>query len=420
MPSRANFVFVPLEDSEDVAARLLAAGCVVRVFADGIRISVRDPEDDDLLLAALAGEPPYAGRRARHVRATVETTLRVRLSLDGAARVRIATGAGLYDHFLEQLAFHAGFDLVLEGTGDLETGEHHTAEDAAIALGEALDLALGDRRGIARYGDAVVVMDDARASAAVDLGGRRHTEIALEHDPGLARHQLTSFADNARLALHVESTGTDPHHVAEAAFKATGRALAYGAPQRERRAPVHEGRAVTTVAIARYGAGNVRSVELAVRRLGAEVTDDLEGADLAVLPGVGSARSAMDGLGPAADVLRERHAAGRAILGICLGLQLALDESEEDGGVAGLAIVPGRAVRLEAERVPRIGWATVEPGGDAYWFAHSYEAVSDATVATSEGHSAIVEHGSFVGVQFHPEKSGAAGARFLERCLSRV
>jgi len=177
---------------------------------------------------------------------------------------------------------------------------------------------------------------------------------------------------------------------------------------------------VTTVAIARYGAGNVRSVELAVRRLGAEVVDDLEAADLAILPGVGSARSAMDGLGDAADVLRVRHAEGRAILGICLGLQLALDESEEDGGVAGLGLVPGRAVRLESERVPRIGWATVDPGGEAYWFAHSYEAVTDATVATSEGHAAIVESGAFTGVQFHPEKSGAAGLRFLDRCLSRA
>jgi glutamine amidotransferase len=174
------------------------------------------------------------------------------------------------------------------------------------------------------------------------------------------------------------------------------------------------------VAIARYGAGNVRSVELALRRLGADLTDDLAGADLAILPGVGAARSAMEGLGASADVLRERHAAGRPILGICLGLQLALDESEEDGGVEGLGIVPGRAVRLHGERVPRIGWAQVDPTGEAYWFAHSYEAKTDATVATSEGHSAIVEHGSFTGVQFHPEKSGAAGARFLEQCLSRV
>jgi imidazole glycerol phosphate synthase glutamine amidotransferase subunit len=176
------------------------------------------------------------------------------------------------------------------------------------------------------------------------------------------------------------------------------------------------------VAICRYGAGNVRSVELALARLGAQLTDDVAGADLAILPGVGAARSAMDGLRERGTdaVLRERHDAGLAILGICLGLQLALDESEEDGGVAGLGLVPGRAVRLQTEHVPRIGWATVEPGSEAYWFAHSYAAETDATVATSEGVAAIVEQGSFTGVQFHPEKSGAAGARFLERCLSRA
>jgi imidazole glycerol-phosphate synthase subunit HisH len=177
---------------------------------------------------------------------------------------------------------------------------------------------------------------------------------------------------------------------------------------------------VTTVAIARYGAGNVRSVELAVRRLGAELTDDLANADLAVLPGVGSARSAMDGLGGAADVLRERHAAGRPILGICLGLQLALDESEEDGGVEALGLAPGRAVRLRDGRIPRIGWAPLDGGGETFWFAHSYVADSPAATETSEGLAAVVKHGSFVGVQFHPEKSGAAGARFLQRCLSRV
>jgi imidazoleglycerol phosphate dehydratase HisB len=114
---------------------------------------------------------------------------------------------------------------VLVGAGDLETGEHHTAEDAALALGQALDTALGDRRGIARYGDAVVPMDDALARAAVDLGGRPHTELALEHDPGLAAHMLGSLAQAGRLALHVEASGRDAHHTAEAAFKAVGRAL---------------------------------------------------------------------------------------------------------------------------------------------------------------------------------------------------
>ena len=197
-----------------------------------------------------------------------------------------------------------------------------------------------------------------------------------------------------------------------------------------------------TVAICRYGAGNVRSVELALRRLGAELTDDVEGADLAVLPGVGSARTAMEGLRGRGldDVLRART---KPILGICLGLQLALEESEEDGGVPGLGIVPGRAVRLRDGRIPRIGWAQVERlagsaggkaadarpadriavgdrGGDAFWFAHSYVAESPAVTATSEGLAAVVEHGAFTGVQFHPEKSGPAGARFLERCLSRA
>jgi imidazoleglycerol phosphate dehydratase HisB len=139
--------------------------------------------------------------------------------------VRVATGAGLYDHLLEQLAFHGGLDLILEGEGDLATGPHHTAEDAALALGEALDRALGDRRGIARYGNAVVPMDDALARAAVDLGGRPWAEIQLDPDPGLALHVLTSFAQAGRLSLHVEASGRDEHHTAEAAFKAVGRAL---------------------------------------------------------------------------------------------------------------------------------------------------------------------------------------------------
>ena len=225
LPSSANFVFVPTGEAERIADDLLASGCVVRVTGGGIRITVRDREDDDLLLAAFRGEREPGRRRARHVRATAETQLRVRLSLDGAGRVRVSTGTGLYDHLFEQLAFHGGLDLVVEGSGDWETGPHHTAEDTAIAIGEALDRALGDRRGVARYGSADVPMDDALARAAVDLGGRRGAEISLEQDPGLARHALESLAGAARMTLHVEATGRDAHHVAEAAFKAVGRAL---------------------------------------------------------------------------------------------------------------------------------------------------------------------------------------------------
>ena len=232
LPSWTNFLYVSVADPEAIAAALLRAGLVVRTFSEGIRITIRDREDDDLLLEALARTldrpAPVAGaggRRVRHLRATAETRIRVRLALDGAGRVRVATGGGLYDHLLEQLAFHGGLDLVLEGVGDLETGDHHTAEDAALALGQALDRALGDRRGIARYGDAVVPMDDALARAAVDLGGRPFAELRVEPDPGLAEHVLGSLAQAARMSLNVDAGGRDAHHVAEAAFKAVGRAL---------------------------------------------------------------------------------------------------------------------------------------------------------------------------------------------------
>ncbi|HEY1368744.1 MAG TPA: imidazole glycerol phosphate synthase subunit HisH [Gaiellaceae bacterium] len=178
------------------------------------------------------------------------------------------------------------------------------------------------------------------------------------------------------------------------------------------------------VAVCEYGAGNVRSVLLAFRRLGVDVAataepEDVAEADLAVLPGVGSAASAMAGLRAAGldEALRARRG---PTLGICLGLQLALEESEEDGGVECLGLVPGRAVRLRGGRVPRIGWAPVEPGGEAFYFAHSFAADTPAAAAMSEGVVAEARWGSFAGVQFHPEKSGAAGARYLERCLSRV
>jgi glutamine amidotransferase len=190
-----------------------------------------------------------------------------------------------------------------------------------------------------------------------------------------------------------------------------------------------------TVAICDYGAGNVRSVAAAFGRLGvrAALTSDaavVEAAELAVLPGVGSAASAMAALRRTgvAEALRARTG---PTLGICLGLQLALEETEEDGGVAGLGLVPGRAVRLRRGRVPRIGWAPVEPvasspagpwahpGRPTYWFAHSYAAETPAATAVSETLVAEARLGGFLGCQFHPERSGAEGLRYLERCLSR-
>ena len=181
------------------------------------------------------------------------------------------------------------------------------------------------------------------------------------------------------------------------------------------------------VAVCDYGAGNMRSVLAALARLGADARStrdpaDVIAADLVVLPGVGSAASAMSGLHECGldAALRSRVGGGGLTLGICLGLQLALEESEEDGGTPALGLLPGRAKRLRNGRVPRIGWARVEPGGESFYFAHSYTAETPMASARSEGIVAAAQAGSFLGVQFHPEKSGAAGARFLARCLSRA
>lgn len=179
------------------------------------------------------------------------------------------------------------------------------------------------------------------------------------------------------------------------------------------------------VAVCEYGAGNLRSVVIGFKRLGVDVRatelpEEILAADVAVLPGVGSARSAMEGLNRRGldDALVKRFNAGDPIIGICLGLQLAVEKSEEDGGVDCLGLLPGRAVRLREQRVPRIGWAEVDALGSAFYFAHSFATETTKATAYSEGIVAEARDGSFVGVQFHPEKSGAAGARYLEQCLS--
>jgi glutamine amidotransferase len=184
---------------------------------------------------------------------------------------------------------------------------------------------------------------------------------------------------------------------------------------------------VSDVVVVDYGAGNTRSVRAALTHLGVTsvVSSDptmIASADMVILPGVGSARSAMQHLDStgAAGALRERFDADGSILGICLGMQLALEHSDEDGGVEGIGLLSGSVHLMSEGRVPRLGWANVEPWGDAYYFAHSYAAKCTDGVATSEGVTVAVERGSFRGVQFHPEKSGTAGLAFLERCLSPV
>jgi histidinol-phosphate aminotransferase len=231
-PSATNFVYV--RTAEPLADRLEEQGLVVRRVGGGVRITLRLPSENDVLLRALGadgGPPP--GRSATVIRTTGETALRLTLELGGRGRARVDTSVGFLDHLLTLLVFHAGFDLDLLAGGDLDVDEHHTVEDVVAALGTALSEALGTREAVARYGSATVPMDEARATAAVDLVRRAHAEIALaftgERVGGLALtllpHALERFAAEAGCTVHVQSAGRDDHHVAEAAFKALGRAL---------------------------------------------------------------------------------------------------------------------------------------------------------------------------------------------------
>jgi imidazoleglycerol-phosphate dehydratase len=176
-------------------------------------------------------------RTARVERATSETKLVVEIDLDGTGTADVSTGVGFYDHMLTALARHSGMDLAVQAEGDLHIDAHHTVEDVAIALGQAFADALGDKRGITRYGDATVPMDEVLVQAAVDLSGRPylvHDEpasmtplIGPDYPTSLTRHVLESFAFNARITLHVRvlTAGRDAHHVVEAQFKALARAL---------------------------------------------------------------------------------------------------------------------------------------------------------------------------------------------------
>jgi histidinol-phosphate/aromatic aminotransferase/cobyric acid decarboxylase-like protein/imidazoleglycerol phosphate dehydratase HisB len=227
--SFTNFLFIPMDEPEKLVEQLLPYGVVTRAYPGGMRISVRDELDNNVLLDALRSvlfDAPMPAPALRYERNTAETLLSVRLRVPGQGRVFVSTGAGFYDHMLQQLAFHAGMDLRLEGVGDLETGDHHTVEDMMRTFGEALDLALGDRKGLTRYGEARVPMDEALAHAVVDLSGRATAAISVTPDEGMVVHAFESLVQTARITLHVTATGTNAHHVAEASFKAVGRALA--------------------------------------------------------------------------------------------------------------------------------------------------------------------------------------------------
>jgi imidazoleglycerol-phosphate dehydratase len=185
-------------------------------------------------------------RVAVRERTTRETSIRVRVDLDGSGIHDVSTGIGFYDHLLTSFAHHSLIDLEVAATGDLEIDEHHTVEDVALVIGDAIAAALGDRAGISRFGDAVVPMDDALASVAIDLSGRPYAVLDLAFrgervgalSTQLVEHILESLARTLGANLNVRASGRNDHHTAEAVFKALARSMRVAVAIDPRRAGV--------------------------------------------------------------------------------------------------------------------------------------------------------------------------------------
>ncbi|MEO5774859.1 MAG: histidinol-phosphate transaminase [Sphingomicrobium sp.] len=232
-----NFLLLEVDDAPAMAKKLLQLGIRVRfrpnVTPNAVRLSIGSPDENAAALAAFGvNSAERATRRAEVVRDTNETRITVAVDLDRTSPRKIDTGLPFFDHMLDQLAAHGGFSLLLSCEGDLEIDAHHSVEDCAIALGQALDRALGDKRGIGRYGFALP-MDEAEGEALIDLSGRPYGifegEFSGSHigdyPTEMTAHVFRSLAEHLRAAIHVKVRGENDHHKVEAAFKATGRAL---------------------------------------------------------------------------------------------------------------------------------------------------------------------------------------------------
>lgn len=236
-PSAGNFLFLETEDTEQLAARLTAEGVRVRYRPNaapgGIRLTIGTRAENDAALTAFGvAVEPTSARRAEIARDTKETRIALAIDLDRPEPRTIDSGIPYYDHMLDQVAAHAGFSLVLACEGDLEIDPHHTIEDIAIALGQGLRSALGDKRGIGRFGFALP-MDETEAQVLIDLSGRPFAKFdgsfaathVGDYPTEMTPHVFRSLADSLGAAIHVRVSGENDHHKVEACFKAFGRAL---------------------------------------------------------------------------------------------------------------------------------------------------------------------------------------------------
>ena len=232
-PSDANFILIEAHDAAALCQRALMGGVVLRNqshqpgVGQAVRISIGSEAEMAQLLAALRGEKVASkaqNRRHEIVRNTNET-IAVAVDLDWAGPISIDTGIGFYDHMLDQIAKHAGFVLTLECDGDLKIDPHHSIEDCAIALGQAICGALGNKRGIGRYGFCLP-MDEALVTVALDLSGRFHLDFQADFPQPMVDlpcdmidHVFRSLAENMRANLYIAVTGENCHHMVEACFK---------------------------------------------------------------------------------------------------------------------------------------------------------------------------------------------------------
>ena len=322
-------------------------------------------------------------RQAEIIRKTGETDVRVFLNLDGKGTCEISTGVGFLDHMLELFARHGRFDLQVTCKGDTRVDDHHSVEDIGIALGQAFDQALGERKGIVRYGQMILPMDESLILSAADLSGRGLLVYSLQiptekvgtFDTELTEEFLRALAHNARCTLHVRQlAGSNSHHIIEGAFKSVARSLR------------------------------------------AAVADKLR-------------ETGLD------RVVREEAAHGKPLMGICLGMQLLFERSVEYGEHKGLGLLKGEirpiAERIPADlKIPQMGWNALKivresplfkytKDGEYVYFVHSYSAVNceESLLASTEygaDLTACVGKDNVFGCQFHPEKSGETGLRMLK------
>ena len=241
LPSDANYLLLLVRDAVGLCDRAREAGIILRNqshqpgLENAVRISVGCDDEMQQLLGVMTGKgaPTHGAQRVQTItRKTSETTISVTVNLDKTSPVRINTGIGFYDHMLDQIAKHGGFSLELECDGDLHIDPHHSVEDCAIALGQAIRSALGDKHGIGRYG-FFLPMDDSLVKVALDFGGRFYLDFKAEFPEShvgdlpcdMVTHVFYSLAEHMQVNLHIAVTGNNTHHMVEACFKGFGRAL---------------------------------------------------------------------------------------------------------------------------------------------------------------------------------------------------